>query len=62
MYGSLSSGYVYRVHAFEGPHGRPLRVFAWTVDDAATARRVAGYAVDGLITNKPDVVRSALGG
>jgi glycerophosphoryl diester phosphodiesterase len=36
-------------------------VFAWTVNDAATARKVAGYGVDGIITNKPDVVRAALG-
>ncbi|MFF8863658.1 glycerophosphodiester phosphodiesterase [Streptomyces sp. NPDC015139] len=60
-YGSLSRGYVSAVHAFEGPHGRRLGVFAWTVDDMATARKVAGYGVDGIITNKPDVVRSATG-
>ncbi|GAA3107236.1 glycerophosphodiester phosphodiesterase [Streptomyces echinatus] len=60
-YGSLSRGYVSTVHAFDGPHGRPLGVFAWTVDDAATARRAAGYGVDGVISNKPDVVRAALG-
>jgi glycerophosphoryl diester phosphodiesterase len=57
---SLSSDYVSAVHALRGPHGRPMGIFAWTVDDAATARRLAGYGVDGLITNKPDVVRSAL--
>lgn len=60
-YGSLSKGYVSAVHAFVGPHGRPLRVFAWTVNDATTARKAAGYGVDGIITNKPDVVRAALG-
>ncbi|MEV5381433.1 glycerophosphodiester phosphodiesterase family protein [Streptomyces sp. NPDC052721] len=60
-YGSLSRGYVASVHAVDGPHGRPLELFAWTVDDAATARKVAGYGVDGIITNKPDVVRAALG-
>ncbi|MQY33233.1 Glycerophosphodiester phosphodiesterase [Streptomyces sp. RB17] len=60
-YGSLSKGYVATVHSFDGPHGRPLRVFAWTVNDAATACKVAGYDVDGIITNKPDVVRAALG-
>ncbi|MDL5200915.1 glycerophosphodiester phosphodiesterase family protein [Streptomyces sp. ALI-76-A] len=59
-YGSLSRGYVSAVHAFTGPHGRPLEVFTWTVDDAETARLVAGYGVDGVITNKPDVVRGAL--
>ncbi|MEU2058682.1 glycerophosphodiester phosphodiesterase family protein [Streptomyces sp. NPDC013455] len=61
-YKSLSRGYVAAVHAFAGPHGRPLGVFAWTVDDAAAARGVAGHGVDGIITNKPDVVRAALEG
>ncbi|MFJ8466889.1 glycerophosphodiester phosphodiesterase [Streptomyces swartbergensis] len=61
-YGSLSMGYVASVQAFTGPHGRPLEVFTWTVEDAATAQRVAGYGVDGIITNKPDVVREAVDG
>lgn len=61
-YGSISTSYVATVHMFEGPHGKPMGVFAWTVDDAATARNVARYGVDGLITNRPDVVRAALGG
>lgn len=59
-YGSLSMSYVSAVHAFTGPHGRPLEVLTWTVNDADTARRVAGYDVDGIITNKPDVVRDAV--
>ncbi|MFI9252369.1 glycerophosphodiester phosphodiesterase [Streptomyces sp. NPDC053069] len=59
-YESLSPAYVSAVHAVDGPHDKPLRVFAWTVNDAATARRVAGYGVDGIISNKPDVVRAAL--
>ncbi|MFF8998434.1 glycerophosphodiester phosphodiesterase [Streptomyces achromogenes] len=58
--GSLTQEYVSAVHGLRGPHGRPLRVFTWTVDTAAGARRVAGYGVDGIITNKPDVVRDAL--
>ncbi len=57
---SLSAGYVAAVHAFDGPHGRPLRMFTWTVDDAVAAREVAGYGVDGIITNRPEVVRSAV--
>ncbi|WP_043674988.1 glycerophosphodiester phosphodiesterase [Streptomyces xylophagus] len=59
-YGSISTSYVSAVHGFTGPHGGPMEVYAWTVDDAPTAWTVAGYGVDGLITNKPDVVRSAL--
>ncbi|MEW2260728.1 glycerophosphodiester phosphodiesterase family protein [Streptomyces sp. NPDC047869] len=59
-YGSISGSYVAALRTFDGPHGRPLGVCAWTVDDAATARKVARYGVDGVITNKPDVVRAAL--
>ncbi|MGW2524067.1 glycerophosphodiester phosphodiesterase [Streptomyces sp. NPDC001617] len=59
-FSSISTGYVSVVHAYKGPHGKPLSVFTWTVDDAATARRAARYGVDGVITNKPDVVRAAL--
>ncbi|GHF89147.1 glycerophosphodiester phosphodiesterase [Streptomyces griseosporeus] len=61
-YGSISAGYVAAVHAFSGVHGKALEVFTWTVNDAATAQRVAGYGVDGIITNKPDVVRDAVSG
>jgi glycerophosphoryl diester phosphodiesterase len=61
-YESLSRGYVSAVHVFTGPHGKPMEVFAWTVDDADDARRAAGYGVDGIITNKPDVVREATRG
>ncbi|MER6979252.1 glycerophosphodiester phosphodiesterase [Streptomyces carpinensis] len=59
-YGTLSAEYVSAVHAFTGPHGKPMKVFAWTVDDASRARTAAGYGVDGIISNKPDVVRAAL--
>ncbi|MFI9599030.1 glycerophosphodiester phosphodiesterase [Streptomyces sp. NPDC052043] len=59
-YPTLSADYVAAAHAHRGPHGAPLRVFAWTVDDASGARTVAGYGVDGVITNKPDVVRAVL--
>ncbi|SED22485.1 glycerophosphoryl diester phosphodiesterase [Streptomyces sp. 3213] len=61
-YGSISTSYVSAVHGLTGPHGTPMAVYAWTVDDAPTAWKVAGYGVDGIITNKPDVVRSALNG
>ncbi|AZS87926.1 glycerophosphodiester phosphodiesterase [Streptomyces griseoviridis] len=61
-FGSLSTGYVNAAHGFTGPHGRPLAVFTWTVNDADTARKAAGLGVDGIITNKPDVIRAALPG
>lgn len=57
---SISAGYVNTVHSLDGPHGKRLRVFTWTVNDAVTTWRAVGYGVDGIITNKPDVVRAAL--
>ncbi|MFB7758422.1 glycerophosphodiester phosphodiesterase [Streptomyces sp. NPDC056121] len=60
--GTISKRYVDSVHAFKGPHGKRLQLFTWTVNDAATARRVAGLGVDGIISNVPDVVRKAVGG
>ncbi|MFG3370732.1 glycerophosphodiester phosphodiesterase [Streptomyces sp. NPDC090032] len=60
--GTISARYVAAVHAFRGPHGKRLQLFTWTVNDAATARRMAGFGVDGIISNVPDVVRKAVGG
>ncbi|MYT70983.1 MULTISPECIES: glycerophosphodiester phosphodiesterase family protein [unclassified Streptomyces] len=57
---TIGTDYVTAAHAFKGPHGKPLQVYTWTVNDAAAAQRVAGYGVDGIITNNPDVVREAL--
>lgn len=37
-----------------------MKVFAWTVNDADTTRHVAGFGVDGIITNVPDVIQRAL--
>lgn len=59
-HGSISNGYVAAIHSLKGPHGKPLEIFTWTVNDAAGARRVAGFGVDGIITNTPDVVRKAI--
>ncbi|MFB7914898.1 glycerophosphodiester phosphodiesterase [Streptomyces sp. NPDC056061] len=60
-YTSVSADYVQAVHALKGAHGRKLRINTWTVDDAASATRAAGFGVDGIITNRPDVVRGAIG-
>jgi glycerophosphoryl diester phosphodiesterase len=59
-YGSISSEYVAAIHALKGPHRKHLEIFTWTVNDAAAAQRVAGYGVNGIITNTPDVVREAI--
>ncbi|UDL99211.1 glycerophosphodiester phosphodiesterase [Streptomyces longhuiensis] len=60
--GTISDWYVAAVHAFKGPHHKRLKLFTWTVNDAAAARRAAGLGVDGIITNVPDAVRKAVGG
>ncbi|MFE1960439.1 glycerophosphodiester phosphodiesterase [Streptomyces sp. NPDC059479] len=60
-YTSLTAGYVAAVHRLKGPHGKPLTVSTWTVNDAAGAVRVRDLGVDGIITNNPDVVRDAVG-
>ncbi|MFD4482051.1 glycerophosphodiester phosphodiesterase [Streptomyces sp. NPDC058471] len=61
-HGSISRDYVAAIHATKGPHRKRLEIFTWTVNDAATARKVAGFRVDGIITNTPDVVRKAISG
>lgn len=61
-YTTISASYVATLHALGGPHGKPLEILTWTVNDAANARRVADYGVDGIITNTPDVVRDATRG
>ncbi|WP_326621543.1 glycerophosphodiester phosphodiesterase family protein [Streptomyces decoyicus] len=57
---AVTPEYVAAVHGLKGPHRRQLDLYTWTVDDPATAVKVAGLGVDGIITNKPDVVRDAL--
>jgi len=41
-------------------HERGLGVNAWTVDDPARMRVLAGWGVDGIVTNTPDVLVQAL--
>lgn len=43
-------------------HARGLRVNTWTVDEPAEMRRLIALGVDGIITNKPGVLRSVLAG
>lgn len=41
-------------------HARGLEVNVWTVDDPVRIRELAAFGVDGIITNVPDLCRSAL--
>ena len=51
----LYEGYVDKCHALG------IRVHPWTVDSPEKAVKYASLGCDAVITNKPDVVRAALG-
>ncbi|WP_043263863.1 glycerophosphodiester phosphodiesterase family protein [Streptomyces sp. CT34] len=57
---AVTRRYVNAVHALRGPHHYRLDLFAWTVDDGPSTVKYADLGVDGIISNKPDVVRDAL--
>lgn len=42
-------------------HDQGLRVDVWTIDDEATMRRLLSYGVDGIMTDRPDVLGRVLG-
>lgn len=44
----------------ERAHGAGLGVIPYVVDDGATMRRLVRIGVDGLITNRPDLLRAVL--
>lgn len=44
----------------DGAHERGMRVYAWTVDEPAVAGELAALGVDGICTNRPDVIHQAL--
>ncbi|TLP57089.1 glycerophosphodiester phosphodiesterase [Microbispora triticiradicis] len=54
-YAGVTAGYVRRVHRLG------MKVLTWTVDAPAAVRRLTGAGVDGVITNRPDVVREVAG-
>ncbi|HWU08816.1 MAG TPA: glycerophosphodiester phosphodiesterase family protein [Streptomyces sp.] len=58
-YTTIGADYVRAVQKLKGAHGKPLQVNTWTVNDAAKAAEVAGFGVDGIITDNPDTVRDA---
>jgi glycerophosphoryl diester phosphodiesterase len=37
-------------------HSHGLNIFAWTVDDVNTAENLIMFGVDGIVTNKPDII------
>jgi glycerophosphoryl diester phosphodiesterase len=41
-------------------HERGLRVDVWTIDSEADMRRLLGYGVDGIMTDRPDVLTELL--
>jgi glycerophosphoryl diester phosphodiesterase len=41
-------------------HETNFRIFAWTVDRPEDIEKVLGLEVDGVISNRPDLVRAAL--
>ncbi len=42
--------------------GKGYKVNTWTVDDPEEMRRLIGLNVDGIMTNKPDILKSVLAG
>jgi glycerophosphoryl diester phosphodiesterase len=42
-------------------HGRGLAVHVWTVDDEAEMRELLAMGVDGIVTDRPDVLARVLG-
>ena len=41
-------------------HDRGLRVDVWTIDDEPAMRRLLGFSVDGIMTDRPDVLARVL--
>lgn len=55
-HGDLTASYVRAVHA------NRMDVLTWTINDTAGMKRAIGLGVDGIITNKPDVLDRLLRG
>jgi glycerophosphoryl diester phosphodiesterase len=43
-------------------HERGLRVDVWTIDEEPAMRRLLGFGVDGIMTDRPDVLARVLQG
>jgi glycerophosphoryl diester phosphodiesterase len=44
----------------ENAHRRGLQIQAWTIDDPADMRMLIDIGVDGIMTNRPDVLLEQL--
>jgi glycerophosphoryl diester phosphodiesterase len=53
-YQDLTTGFVNEAHALG------IKVFAWTPDDRRNMLRLIKMNVDGIITNRPDILKSLL--
>ncbi|WP_328481201.1 glycerophosphodiester phosphodiesterase family protein [Streptomyces sp. NBC_00377] len=58
---TATAGLVNRAHALKGPHGKPLKVWPYTVNTSAQARRLRDQQVDGFTSDVPDLMRKELG-
>ncbi len=41
-------------------HGAGRKVHVWTIDDAETMHRLIGWGVDGIVTDRPDLLKAVL--
>ena len=46
----------------EEAHGLGLKVFVWTVDSSSDMMRFIEMGVDGIITNRPDILKAVVSG
>lgn len=53
---TVTSAYVGAVHSLKGAHRKAMRINTWTVDNAPAATRVMRMGVDGIITDRPDLI------
>jgi glycerophosphoryl diester phosphodiesterase len=51
---------IYADHLVERAHAIGVRVIVWTVNDAPTMQRLLDAGVDGIITDRPDILREVM--
>ncbi len=57
-----SSGITVMTPAFvKAAHERNLAVEPWTINDAETMKKLTGWGVDGIITDRPDIMLEVVG-